>query len=438
MTGDMSRRREEEREFEELQRRKKRRLEANRRRREGEPEPDQLDDIEVRPKKKKVQQSKSQKNKAHKEIKRKKTIVVPVQAAASIIFMLSLLILNMLPLTFLTVIGVLLLILIAAVTLTLRSRRKKRTPAKAASLIISFILLIGSFYVLKGYTVLGDISRDNPISDVQVQKESFVVYISGIDVYGDVAQDSRSDVNMLAVVNPNTYQILLVTTPRDYYVEIPGVSDGEKDKLTHAGLYGINASKAALAQLYDTDIDFNVRVNFTSMIDIVDALGGVNVNSEVAFTTSAEAGHVMDIKEGKNHLNGVEALAFSRERKNLVDGDNQRGKNQQAVITAMLRKMMSPAIVVSANGILNSVKDNAETNMAKSQIQAITKAYFGGGGKWTIKSVAADSTPDSRYCFSYSGGPLSVAVPDDSSVENIKAVIHAVKNGEMLEDAEKL
>lgn len=419
-------RRQEQKEFEELQRRKKRRLEENRRRKEGYMEP--LD----------IELEEAARHSRKPKKKKKKTIVTMIQILASLIFMVALLILNVLPFTYLMGITLLLLGLVLLVALLYRMRRKRGLGVRVFSLFISCTLILGSFYVLKLYSVLGEISGDVAASDVNVGKESFVVYISGIDVYGDLTTESRSDVNMLAIVNPNTYQILLVTTPRDYYVRIPEISGEERDKLTHAGIYGIDASMATLGALYDIDIDFYGRVNFTSLIDIVDALGGIDVNSELAFSTGEESGYVMDIQEGENHLTGEQALAFSRERKNLADGDNQRGKNQQMVITAMLRKMMSPVIVVKANSILNSVKENAQTDMARNQMQSLMKTYLRGGGNWKIKSIAAEGVGDSRYCFSYSGGPLYVTVPDETSVANVQATINAVLNGEVLEDGEQL
>ena len=173
-------------------------------------------------------------------------------------------------------------------------------------------------------------NKDTMATDDSIIKEPFTVYISGIDVYGDVSETSRSDVNIIAVVNPQTHQILLVTTPRDYYVPIPGISGGQRDKLTHAGIYGVDASMRTLGELYETDINYYARLNFTSMIDIVDTLGGIDVYSEYAFTTSEDSEHVMDVQEGYNHFNGEEALAFCRERHNVPGGDNQRGKDQQA------------------------------------------------------------------------------------------------------------
>ena len=169
-----------------------------------------------------------------------------------------------------------------------------------------------NFKVIYTYEVKSKV--ENKAAQVEVKDETFTVYISGIDVYGAIETNSRSDVNILAVVNPNTHQVLLVTTPRDYYVQIPGISGDMRDKLTHAGIYGVDASMSTLGQLYNTSIEFYARVNFTSLVEMVDALGGIDVISEQAFTTSDDSGLVMDVIQGENHFNGEQALAFARER----------------------------------------------------------------------------------------------------------------------------
>ncbi|TCS76647.1 LytR family transcriptional attenuator [Muricomes intestini] len=276
----------------------------------------------------------------------------------------------------------------------------------------------------------------NEAADVKVADDSFTVYISGIDVYGAIETNSRSDVNIIATVNPTTHQILLVTTPRDYYVEIPGISGGQKDKLTHAGIYGVDASMATLEQLYDTDIDFYARVNFTSLEQMVDALGGVDVISEQAFTTSDDSGLVMNVVQGENHFTGKQALAFSRERMNVDGGDFQRGKNQQAVITAMIKKAISPAILTGANGVLSSVSGNVDTNMSQNQIQELIKSQLSGGGAWNIKSMAAEGTGDNQECYSSPGSILYVTQPDMASITPIIEAINAVEKGETLPDSE--
>lgn len=277
---------------------------------------------------------------------------------------------------------------------------------------------------------------DNTAAQVEVKKDTFSVFISGIDVFGPIETNSRSDVNIVATINPTTHQILLTTTPRDYYVEIPGISGGQKDKLTHAGIYGVDASMRTLSQLYDTEIPFYARVNFTSLIEIVDQLGGVDVESEFAFTTSEDSGLVMNVAQGTNHFNGQQALAFSRERQNIEGGDNQRGKNQQAVITGLIKKMISPAMLVNANGIINSVSGNVETNMSQDQIQDLIKDQLAQGKAWNIYSVAAAGTGDEQVCFSYGGGPLYVMQPDQASVDTIRSLIDRVENGETLEGSE--
>lgn len=272
--------------------------------------------------------------------------------------------------------------------------------------------------------------------DTSIQ-EPFSVYISGIDVYGEIEQTSRSDVNIIATVNPKTHQILLVTTPRDYYVPIPGISRGQEDKLTHAGNYGVDVSMATLEELYQVKIPFFARINFTSLIDIVDHLGGVDVYSEYEFRTSKNSEHVMDVQQGLNHFNGEEALAFSRERENVPGGDNQRGKNQQAVITAMIKKMISPQMLMKANSIIDDVSGNVETNMSQEQIQSLIKTQLKKGGSWNIYSVAAEGIGGKDICYSAaSSGPLYVTYPDEESVAEIQNLINRVEEGEILEGSE--
>lgn len=272
--------------------------------------------------------------------------------------------------------------------------------------------------------------------DVPVQSEPFTVYISGIDIYGNVEDSSRSDVNIIATVNPTTHQILLVTTPRDYYVEIPGISGGMKDKLTHAGNYGVDVSIDTLEELYQVSIPFYGRLNFTSFINIIDILGGVDVESEYAFTTGTDAGAVVEIQEGTNHLDGQEALAFARERHALVDGDNQRGKNQEALITAMIKKMVSPSMIVKAADILDEAADSVETNMSMKQIRALIKQQLSDDSDWQIYSMAADGIGGQEMCYSTGSQYLYVTIPNEDTVAEIADMINKVEAGEMIEGSE--
>ena len=267
--------------------------------------------------------------------------------------------------------------------------------------------------------------------DFVITEDCFNVYISGIDVYGPISTNSRSDVNIIATVNPKTHQILLTTTPRDYYVVIPGVSNGQKDKLTHAGIYGVDASMATLENLYETDIQFYARVNFTSVIEIVDQLGGVDVYSEYAFQNQD-----VTVKQGMNHFSGKEALAFARERYQLPSGDNQRGKNQQAVIVAIIKKMISPQMLMNAGGIIDSVSGNIQTNMSEDQIQELIKMQLREGGAWKIYSVAATGTGDNNYTYSMPNFSAYVMNPNQDSVNQIIEAMNRVENGEILDGSE--
>lgn len=245
-------------------------------------------------------------------------------------------------------------------------------------------------------------------------EEPFNVYISGIDVSGSITTTSRSDVNIIMTVNPNTKKILLTTTPRDYYVQIPEVSGEAKDKLTHAGIYGVDASMRTLGQLYGIDIKYYARVNFTSLITIVDALGGVDVNSEYAFNAGRYS-----FKKGMNHLNGDAALAFSRERYSFSAGDNQRGKNQEAVLTAILNKAMSPAILKNANEIIAKVGSSVETNMTDKEMAKFINMQLSDNAAWSIESVAASGSGDMLPCYSSGSQPLYVMHPNLDVVEEI-------------------
>lgn len=253
--------------------------------------------------------------------------------------------------------------------------------------------------------------------ETEIEKEevdisnAFNVYISGIDVAGPISKNSRSDVNIIMTVNPDTKQILLTSTPRDFYVPIPGISGGQKDKLTHAGIYGVDASMRTLEELYGIDISYYARVNFTSLVTIVDALGGVDVESEHSFSAGG-----YDFTEGMNHLNGEQALAFSRERKSFSGGDRQRGKNQEAVIEAILHKAMSPAILKNANQIIASVSDCVETNMTRNEMAEFINMQLSDPAMWDIESQAADGTGSSAACYSSGSQQLYVMIPDEAVV----------------------
>ncbi|MEJ8743482.1 LCP family protein [Mediterraneibacter sp. HCN-7094] len=255
-------------------------------------------------------------------------------------------------------------------------------------------------------------------------EEPFNVYISGIDVDGPITTNSRSDVNIIMTVNPNTKKILLTTTPRDYYVQIPDISGEQRDKLTHAGIYGVDASMRTLEQLYGIDISYYARVNFSSLVKIVDTLGGVDVDSDFEFTAGG-----YQFKQGMNHLDGKQALAFSRERYSFEDGDNQRGKDQEKVLTAILNKAMSPAILSNASALIADVSDSVQTNMTQEEMAKFIKMQLNDSASWTIESQAASGNGDTQACYSSGDQPLYVMWPDEAVVQSISAKMNEILSG---------
>lgn len=269
-----------------------------------------------------------------------------------------------------------------------------------------------------------------------ITKQPFVVYCSGSDERdSDINAKSRSDVNILAVVNPKTRQILLVNTPRDYY--LPLAFNGEMDKLTHAGLYGVQETMAVLDNLYGTKTSYYGRVNFWGLIDIVDALGGIDVYSDYTFETAAGdvAGYgynTYSYTEGWNHLNGPEALMFARERHSFSDGDNQRGRNQMKVVQAIIEKATSPSVLANYQDLLKAMSDNFVTNISYDQISSLVQMMQKEGFSWNIQTISArEGYGDTfQYCYSAPGQPLYVMPPDYEYINTIKGVIDQVLNGE--------
>lgn len=270
------------------------------------------------------------------------------------------------------------------------------------------------------------------VKNVDVKNETFNIYISGIDTYGDISSVSRSDVNIIATINPTTHQILLTTIPRDYYVQLDGTT-GLKDKLTHAGIYGIDKSIKTLENLLDIEINYYIKVNFSSVEKIIEALGGVDVYSEYTFQGASGTNFVA----GYNRVNGVQALEFARTRKTVEGGDRTRGKNQQALIQAILKKACSKEILTKYTSILNSLEGSFQTSMSTDKITDIIKKQIDEMASWNVTSISLDGTNGSEYTYSYSWQQLYVMIPDETTIENAKAKIQEVTSGQTLEGSYK-
>ena len=274
------------------------------------------------------------------------------------------------------------------------------------------------------YTATHRIEKTDDIEDssseYNVANKSFNIYISGIDTSGKISNVARSDANIIATVNLSKHEILLTSTPRDYYVTLH--SKKAKDKLTHSGIYGINETVTTVEDLLDIDINYYVRVNFTTVIKLVDILDGVDVNSEYSFSTGSYS-----FRKGMNHLDGDAALAFSRERYAFIDGDNQRVKNQQKVIEAIVNKVTgSTTILTKYTSILNGLNGCFQTNISQDEISTIVKDQLNSMPSWTIKNNALVGTGSYSSTYSMGSQELYVMIPNQTSVKQATTMINDV------------
>lgn len=284
--------------------------------------------------------------------------------------------------------------------------------------------------------------REHAIVDskhpVDVTKDPFTIYFSGNDSFGDIQETSRTDSNMLVTVNPKTHRILMTSIPRDYYVPVAcaedaadGCPDGQKDKLTHTGLYGVQTTINTIEDFMDVDINYYVRVNFSSLTNIVDAIGGVDVTvgkglAVDQFYTDDTIGGVV---EGENHLDGQKALAYARERYAYEDGDLQRVKNQQQVLKAIIKKVKSPSMLLKYASLIDAIGSAIETNMPSSSITNFVKFQLASNSSWKFESYPM--VGDTEMEFSPSLGDIaSVTYQDRGSIETAHDKIEAILNGE--------
>ena len=260
----------------------------------------------------------------------------------------------------------------------------------------------------------------------------YTIYLSGIDTRGEMTAKSRSDVNIIATVNTDTHEILLVSTPRDYFVPL-SISGGAPDKLTHAGIYGIDVCMDTLGMLYDIDINYYFRINFGGFVKVIDALGGITVYSDYDFDSKNILGY--HFNKGENYVNGEQALIFARERYAFQEGDRQRGKNQMEVIRGVVKKALSPEILTSYSSILSSLDGCFGTNITYEEIAQILQQQLTNGGDWTIVSYSVNGTGATEKPYSMSQKAY-VMVPDYNTVDKAKSLMEKVRNGEVVTQEE--
>ena len=359
-------------------------------------------------------------------------VLLVLQAILSLAALVQLWRTQMLPVLYLVIITALLVLLWLLVRKCLASR-SGAVVARVLSVLLCAALAVGCVWAQQGLTALDSMTSGllTGAEANKITKEPFVVYLSGVDNRGDLTEKARSDVNILAVVNPTTKQAVLINTPRDYYVDLAGTDS--KDKLTHAGLYGVETSMATLGNLYGVNVEHYLRINFAGFINIIDAIGGVDVYSDQAFTSVGSPGYYdpTTFAEGWNHLDGKSALAFARERHAFKTGDIQRGINQMKVIDAVANKLKSPALLMGFSKLMDAAADCFVTSLSQEQISALVRMQLGDLANWDIQSyTVTGSSGTSTQCYSAKGQKLYVMKPDEASVSKAKEMIAVVLGGE--------
>lgn len=273
-----------------------------------------------------------------------------------------------------------------------------------------------------------DESKEEPI---KFGSEPMVLYISGSDSRTTVSATARSDVNIVAVVNPVTAKILLVNIPRDYYVQLHGTT-GTKDKLTHAGVYGIDMSKTTIEDLLDIKIDETLKVGFEAVTTLVDTLDGLDLDIDQDFTSKTDGG--CKFTAGVQHVDGRCALAFARERKSYASGDRHRGENQQQVISKILKKIAEPTYLLKLPEILKSAEGLFETSLTKDELIDLIRYEMKNRTNWSVESIALDGTGSYAPTYSMGSRELYVMIPDEATISAAQEKIATYLQTEQKDD----
>ena len=359
-------------------------------------------------------------------------VLLVLQAVLSLASLVQLWRTRMLPALYLVIIAAILALLWVLVR-RCQEYKVPGTVSRVFSVALCAVMAMGCIWAQQGLSALGSMTNGllTGMEAAKITKEPFVVYLSGVDTRGELTEKARSDVNILAVVNPKTKQVALINTPRDDYVDLAGTNS--KDKLTHAGLYGVETSMETLGNLYGVEVTDYIRINFAGFMSIVDALGGVDVYSDQAFTSVGSPGYYdpTSFVEGWNHLDGKAALAFARERHAFASGDIQRGIDQMKVIDAMLNKIKSPALLMNFSKLMDAASDCFVTSLSQDQISALVRMQLSDFAEWDIQScTVTGSSGTSTKCYSAKGQKLYVMKPDESSVNKAKELIASVLGGD--------
>lgn len=380
---------------------------------------------------------KKEKKSGHKRVNKFHKTLTMIYIIALGIFSASIILMNVLPFGLMVALFGVLALLSLVILIQTRSNKNKKWGKVLATLAAMLLIVfygVGTAYSLGTLSFLSGTSVKNSSAVSDVTKHSFNFIITGIDVDGTIDAEGRSDVNMVVTVNPKTQQILLTSIPRDYEIYMAEF-DNAMDKLTHTGFYGVPTTIAAEEQLLDTKVNYYVKVNFTTVERFIDAIGGVDVESEYEFNPVKMKDWT--VKKGVNHMNGKQALAFARERKAFPTGDHQRIKNQQLVFEALIKKATSSrTMILSYNKVLSSLRNYFEMSFSSREIRKLVKYQLAKDPDWKIFKNTIVGGDGSLPTYSSGGEYAYVMTQDPESIENAKTLINAVLEGKDLQTDE--
>ena len=346
---------------------------------------------------------------------------------ALLVFVSSMLVLDVVPSKLLLGAFVVLLIISAVFFVQLfrdNIKRSRKVTAFILSLILMVVYTVGTAYAVATHEFLGQVTAKKKAEDaVDVTSKPFNIYISGMDTTGKITEDARSDVNMIITVNPKTHKVLMTSIPRDYLVEL---QNGEKDKLTHTGLMGIDETTSDVEDLLGIKINYYVKVNYNTLKDLVNSIGGITINSDKAFISYIGKYRFV---EGENQLDGAKALAYARERHAYSDGDNHRVRNQQEVLKAIVKKLTgSTTLLTRYNKILKYLAPTMEMNLTRAEVKALVKFQLGKNPKWKFESNSLEGFDAFSTVYSAGNQQLYVMKPDEESIKKARQKIKEIEH----------
>jgi len=346
---------------------------------------------------------------------------------ALLVFVSSMLVLDVVPSKLLLGAFVVLLIISAVFFVQLfrdNIKRSRKVTAFILSLILMVVYTVGTAYAVATHEFLGQVTAKKKAEDaVDVTNKPFNIYISGMDTTGKITEEARSDVNMIITVNPKTHKVLMTSIPRDYLVEL---QNGEKDKLTHTGLMGIDETTSDVEDLLGIKINYYVKVNYNTLKDLVNSIGGITINSDKAFISYIGKYRFV---EGENQLDGAKALAYARERHAYSDGDNHRVRNQQEVLKAIVKKLTgSTTLLTRYNKILKYLAPTMEMNLTRAEVKALVKFQLGKNPKWKFESNSLEGFDAFSTVYSAGNQQLYVMKPDEESIKKARQKIKEIEH----------